>query len=49
LELIRYIHLNPLRAKLIQDLNELDKYPPCYNNKKNQIRVIRAIRAKKFP
>jgi REP element-mobilizing transposase RayT len=27
LELIRYIHLNPLRAKLIQDLNELDKYP----------------------
>jgi len=27
LELIRYIHLNPLRAKLVQDLNELDKYP----------------------
>ena len=27
LELIRYIHLNPLRAKLIQDLKELDKYP----------------------
>jgi len=26
LELIRYIHLNPLRAKLVQDLNELDKY-----------------------
>jgi hypothetical protein len=27
LELIRYIHLNPLRAKLLQDLKELDKYP----------------------
>jgi len=27
LELIRYIHLNPLRAKLIQNLNELDTYP----------------------
>jgi len=27
LELIRYIHLNPLRAKLVQDLSELDKYP----------------------
>jgi len=26
LELIRYIHLNPLRAKLVQDLKELDKY-----------------------
>jgi len=27
LELIRYIHLNPLRAKLVKDLNALDKYP----------------------
>ncbi len=27
LELIRYIHLNPLRAKLVQDVKELDKYP----------------------
>ena len=27
LELIRYIHLNPLRAKLVQDLKVLDKYP----------------------
>ena len=27
LELIRYIHLNPLRAKLIEDLKSLDKYP----------------------
>ena len=26
LELIRYIHLNPLRAKLVEDLKELDKY-----------------------
>ena len=26
LELIRYIHLNPLRASLVQNLQELDKY-----------------------
>jgi len=26
LELIRYIHLNPLRAGLVKDLQELDKY-----------------------
>ncbi len=29
LELIRYIHLNPLRAGLVQDLNELERYPWC--------------------
>jgi len=27
LELIRYIHLNPLRAKIVEDLKALDKYP----------------------
>jgi REP element-mobilizing transposase RayT len=27
LELIRYIHLNPLRARLVADIKELDKYP----------------------
>ena len=27
LELTRYIHLNPLRARLVKDLKELDKYP----------------------
>ena len=27
LELIRYIHLNPLRAKLVSDLNELNCFP----------------------
>jgi len=27
LELIRYIHLNPLRAKLVEDLKALNKYP----------------------
>ena len=27
LELIRYIHLNPLRAGLVKGLKELDKYP----------------------
>ena len=26
-ELVRYIHLNPLRARLVQDLGRLDKYP----------------------
>jgi len=29
LELIRYIHLNPLRAKIIPDLKFLDKYRLC--------------------
>ena len=29
LELVRYIHLNPLRAKIVKDLNELNKYPYC--------------------
>jgi putative transposase len=27
LELVRYIHLNPLRAQLLEDLNQLDNYP----------------------
>jgi putative transposase len=26
-ELVRYIHLNPLRAKIVKDMEELDKYP----------------------
>ena len=29
LELIRYIHLNPLRAKVVNSLDELDTYPWC--------------------
>jgi REP element-mobilizing transposase RayT len=29
LELIRYIHLNPLREKLVKDLRELDRYQWC--------------------
>lgn len=28
-ELVRYIHLNPLRAKLVKDMGELDKCPWC--------------------
>jgi len=28
-ELVRYIHLNPLRAKLVHDLKEVDTYPWC--------------------
>jgi REP element-mobilizing transposase RayT len=27
MELVRYIHLNPLRAKLVLDMKDLDKYP----------------------
>jgi putative transposase len=26
LELVRYIHLNPVRAHLVEDLDELDRY-----------------------
>ncbi len=29
LELVRYIHLNPLRAKIVTDINELNKYEFC--------------------
>ncbi|MBI4840902.1 MAG: transposase [candidate division NC10 bacterium] len=28
-ELVRYIHLNPLRAKLVPDVRALDRYPWC--------------------
>ena len=28
-ELVRYIHLNPLRAKLVEEIKALDKYPYC--------------------
>jgi len=28
-ELVRYIHLNPLRAKMVPDLKALDRYPYC--------------------
>ena len=28
-ELVRYIHLNPLRARLVRDLPQLDRYPWC--------------------
>ena len=29
LQLVSYIHLNPLRAKLVSNIEELDKYPWC--------------------
>ncbi|MEA3416437.1 MAG: hypothetical protein U9R02_09840 [Thermodesulfobacteriota bacterium] len=29
LELVRYIHLNPLRAKIVTDLKDLDRYSYC--------------------
>ena len=28
-ELVRYIHLNPLKAKIVTDLKELDSYSYC--------------------
>ena len=28
-ELVRYIHLNPVRAKMVEDLKSLHKYPYC--------------------
>jgi len=28
-ELVRYIHLNPLRAKLVEDMKQLDRHPWC--------------------
>ena len=28
-ELVRYIHLNPLRLKLVKDLRQLERYPYC--------------------
>jgi REP element-mobilizing transposase RayT len=32
LELVRYIHLNPLRAKVVQSMTQLDHYPYCGHN-----------------
>ena len=29
LELVRYIHLNPLRSKIVVDLKEMNRYPYC--------------------
>jgi len=42
LELIRYIHLNPIRAGLVKGLRELDRYPWCghsaiLGNRKNPL------------
>ena len=31
-ELVRYIHLNPLRAGLVEDMKALDNYPYCGHN-----------------
>ena len=32
LGLTRYIHLNPLRAGIVKDMNELKKYPWCIHS-----------------
>jgi putative transposase len=29
LELVRYLHLNPLRAKVVKQIGELERYPYC--------------------
>jgi hypothetical protein len=29
LELVRYIHLNPLRARLVQDIKQLERHQYC--------------------
>ncbi len=29
MELVRYIHLNPVRAKIVKDIEAMDKYPYC--------------------
>jgi putative transposase len=29
LELVRYIHLNPIRARLVEDMDDLGWYPYC--------------------
>jgi len=43
--LVRYIHLNPLRAKIVVSLKELDRYPYCghsalMGNKKRQWQAV---------
>ena len=39
-ELVRYIHLNPLRGKIVENINELNRYPYCGHsilmNRRNQ-------------
>ena len=32
LELVRYIHLNPLKARLVADMKELDRFVYCGHN-----------------
>jgi REP element-mobilizing transposase RayT len=57
LELVRYIHLNPLRARLVQDLSSLDKFPYSGHsvllghcqNKWQEIAYILACFDKKLP
>ncbi|MGD9057482.1 MAG: transposase [Desulfobacterales bacterium] len=50
LELVRYIHLNPLRGKIVKDIEHLDKYPYCghsaiLGNKSNSWQEIDKILA----
>jgi len=44
-ELVRYIHVNPLRAKIVPDLNELNRYSYCghsalWERKKGHGRIL---------
>jgi hypothetical protein len=35
-ELVRYIHLNPLRANIVENLAKLDRYRYCGHSVKNE-------------
>lgn len=48
LELLRYIHLNPIRAKIIQTIDELNRYPwtghaVIMGNKKSNFQAVEEI------
>ena len=50
LELVRYIHLNPLRAQVVKDMKELDSYPyvghsVILNKKKNDWQDVEYVLA----
>ncbi len=55
-ELVRYIHLNQLRVKLVTDLKELERYPYCgdgailgaVKNDGKTAKVVRAEAARKL-
>jgi hypothetical protein len=51
-ELVRHIHLNPIRAKIVSDLTELSRYPYCGHSvlmgkKKRDWQDVKYVLAKK--